>query len=279
MLVAALALAGVAACTSPRAGGGPSGESSRDGASDGSPPLAARAVPRDDASTTPGAAKQAEDSSRVVIVELFSSEGCSSCPPADVALAELSSAARSDGVTVVGLEHHVDYWDRLGWKDPFSSSTSTARQTRYASARGGDSIFTPEAVVDGVVSLVGSRRSALEQVIGERAARRGIPMRIRVAAGGTAAHVEIDAAPPRAADLVVAVTDSGLSTAVQAGENAGETLRHGPVVRWLRSAGPAEAGAFDVPIDAPPAPGTRAVVAMVQARPQGEIFGAAVATP
>src|SRR6516165_3499017 len=104
----------------------------------------------------------AEAVERPVVVELFTSEGCSSCPPADALLAEL--ATRSD---LLALSFHVDYWDRLGWKDPFSSAMATRRQDRYARLLGLDAVYTPQVVVDGHWQTVGSDREAVAQAVAQ----------------------------------------------------------------------------------------------------------------
>src|SRR5262249_26015813 len=109
---------------------------------------------------------------RPLVVELFTSEGCSSCPPADAVLAELGG--RPD---VLALSFHVDYWDRLGWKDPFSSPAATERQQRYASLLGLATVYTPQIVIDGKWQAVGSDRVEVEQALGSaRRDRRQVPV-------------------------------------------------------------------------------------------------------
>ena len=105
-----------------------------------------------------------------VIVELFTSEGCSSCPPADALLAELATRQPLGSAEVIALEEHVDYWDEQGWHDPFSSATWTARQYEYAGKLHNGNPYTPEMVVDGVAGFVGSRGVMARQEIAKAAA-------------------------------------------------------------------------------------------------------------
>ena len=177
-----------------------------------------------------------------VLVELFTAEGCSSCPPADTLLEKLIESQPAAGVQIVGLGEHVDYWDRLGWKDRFSSAALTARQQKYANRSKGGDIYTPQMVVDGQDAFVGSDLAAARRAI-ERAVA-GPHGRVRVAideAAANVAHVAVtvvtlpaSAADDRA-DLLVAITEDPLRTEVKRGENQGRTLTHAAVVRDIRT--------------------------------------------
>ena len=174
------------------------------------PPAATRPAP-------PPAAAPAADGE--IVVELFTSQGCSSCPPADALLAELART-RPD---VIALAFHVDYWNHLGWADPWSSPAWSARQQAY-----GDRIYTPALIVNGTDDVIGSRRGAVTAALA-RAARLG-PVAATARRDGDALVVDVDAPPPR---TLIAVVESGLTTAVPAGENAGATLIGERVVRAL----------------------------------------------
>lgn len=171
------------------------------------------------------------------VVELFTSEGCSSCPPADALLAEL--ARRPE---VLALSWHVDYWDRLGWKDPYSSAAATARQRDYARTRGSGEVYTPQIVVDGHWQAVGSDRGAVEEAIG--AARRhttaALPVTLTLDPGKRA-RVMIGASRDAVTGRVVLVAyDRRHVDTVSGGENDGRTLAHVDVVSGI-----AEIGHFD----------------------------------
>lgn len=160
-----------------------------------------------------------------VVVELFSSEGCSSCPPADEVLRELS---REPGV--LALEMHVDYWNDLGWADPFSSRTFTDRQRAYATHLAKSGVYTPQAVVDGRDELVGSDARKLRALVAE--AKQRPHAALVLAREGERLTVETPARSD-GARLFLATRESGLSTRVPRGENAGKTLVHGPIARAL----------------------------------------------
>ena len=179
---------------------------------------------------------------RVVVVELFTSEGCSSCPPADALLKELSEQQQLDGVQIVALEEHVDYWNHLGWRDPYSAAEFSQRQNDYARLFRTDGAYTPQMVVDGQHEFVGSRgreaKEAIRSAAGQPKAEIILLSGANAASGKLAFEVRIKnlngISVRGATELWMAVTEKGLQTDVKAGENAGETLKHAAVVRSLR---------------------------------------------
>lgn len=208
-------------------------------------------------------------------MELFSSEGCSSCPPADAYLAELARAQPVEGATILALEQHVDYWDDLGWPDPFAHPRFTARQRQYASALTDGRMFTPEIVVDGH-SVVDSSQavSAIRKASREPRARTVLTKR-----NGNI-DVDVSAVPPgdEPAEVWLAVTESGLSSRVPRGENAGRVLSHAPIVRDLRKLGTVSNGAFHAEVPTPASaswkPAAVHFVAFVQRAKSRRIVGA-----
>lgn len=170
-----------------------------------------------------------------VVVELFTSEGCSSCPPADAVLAQLERAQDVAGAEVVPIAFHVDYWDGIGWPDPFAMREATARQRSYAALGGGS--YTPQAVIDGAAQMVGSRKRAVEAAIVEAAKRPHVSVVVRTDGGG----IEIDtgAHASRDAEIVLVTLQKNARVAVPRGENAGKTLDHTAIARDLRVLGPA----------------------------------------
>lgn len=180
----------------------------------------------------------------VVMVELFTSEGCSSCPPADEVLTKLMSTQPIPGVIVVGLGEHVDYWDRLGWRDPFSSASLTSRQSQYgANVFRTGSVYTPQMVIDGRLEGVGSDFGTIRKAVLEAAKvpKAALMLSARRDNDGVSIdlHVERPAnvALKEPADVTVAITEDRLVTEVRRGENRGRTLRHTAVVRSLMTVG------------------------------------------
>lgn len=173
-----------------------------------------------------------------VVVELFTSEGCSSCPAADAALRELVQAQSVPGVEVIALGEHVDYWNRLGWKDGFSSAAYTARQRQYATGFGSGS-YTPQAVVNGRYEFVGSQQSTLAEKVAKAAqSPRATVALAAVAPGKLRVSVGQVPAGTTAARVELVLTEAGLSSQVGRGENAGRLLHHAAVVRAWRTLGP-----------------------------------------
>jgi hypothetical protein len=177
-----------------------------------------------------------------VLVELFTSEGCSSCPPADTVLQELASKQAISGVRVIALSEHVDYWNHLGWKDPYSSAVYSMRQGEYAKSFRNPQVYTPQMVVDGQAEFLGSDRRAAQIAI-RRAARRP-KATIGISRSRDKVSVRITNVPKGsgASDVYAAVTESDLSSGVQAGENAGRHLKHTAVARQLVRIGTLAAG-------------------------------------
>ncbi len=223
-----------------------------------------------------------------VLLELFTSEGCSSCPPADRLLEALDRSQPVAGAELIVLSEHVDYWNRLGWKDPFSSPEYSTRQYGYASKFHLDSVYTPQLVLDGRVQLVGSDGygavSAIENELHEH--KIAITISNAVHSGNqVTAHVEL--APTelqrgtRTAILCVALADNKAESQVASGENAGRSLAHVAVVRALTQVGRINLerpSAQEVTFSAPPGVGTNGLrlVAFLQDPGSGHVLGVAL---
>lgn len=167
-----------------------------------------------------------------VLVELFTSEGCSSCPPADRVLTILQNDQLVPNANVIALGFHVDYWDDGGWKDRFSSSEYTQRQQAYVRQLRLDSAYTPQMIVDGAFEFVGSNRAKANDAIAKSAAGPKADLDLKIDGGKLTVKA---ASLPAHTDATVylAVTENGLSTSVGGGENSGIKLEHSSVVRDL----------------------------------------------
>ena len=179
-----------------------------------------------------------------VVVELFTSQGCSSCPPADRLIGEL--AMRDD---VIALSLHVDYWDYIGWKDPFGSPQNTERQRRYAEELGLRYVYTPQIVIDGRLNVVGSRRG--EVLAGIRAAAKKAKTVEVIFEPDDGGRVIIPAghAPERGATIWLAVYDRSFETEVKRGENAGRTIENTHVVRRMERLGTWTGARLEIPLN------------------------------
>jgi len=200
-----------------------------------------------------------------VLVELFTSEGCSSCPPADALLSRLERTQPVAGAEVIALALHVDYWNQLGWADPFSSAEFSARQGEYAAAYGKDGVYTPQMIVDGVREFPGGNSSLALDSIGRaaRAPKAEVRFKREAGPGGVRLGVRIEKLPKlpegERAYVLLAVTESDLASDVRRGENAGRRLGHVGVARRLTTLGPvsAEGGTFEAEAVVAPEKGWR----------------------
>jgi hypothetical protein len=215
----------------------------------------------------------AADGRAPVVVELFTSQGCSSCPPADELLTEL--AMRPD---VIALSLHVDYWDYIGWKDPYGSPMMTKRQRRYASALGLRYVFTPQIIVDGGASMVGSDRGAVEMAIAQaRARQKTVDVSFRPDNGGMVV-IAAGQAPKAGATVWQAIYDEDRETEVKRGENAGRTIRNVNVVRSFERLGTWTGERLEIPLNLTNAAarGRYGCAIIVQEGRSGPVIGAAV---
>lgn len=226
-----------------------------------------------------------------VVLELFTSEGCSSCPPADTLLAKLAEQPLVAGANVIALEEHVDYWDHQGWVDPFSSAQWTQRQQDYALRLPDHGVYTPELVVNGRSGFVGSRVAETYRAITGAAGQPHTDIlvsilnsdkrnheRVRVEAGKLLGAQQDDTS-----GVWLAVTETGLHSPVSGGENAGLDLHHAPVVRWLHKTGeaapnaaPSFIGESDLKLDSAWKRSNLRIVALVQEKRSRHILGAGV---
>ena len=207
-----------------------------------------------------------------VLVELFTSEGCSSCPPADAYLGEL---AKRPGV--IALSFHVDYWNRLGWTDPFSSAAATARQKGYAESLKQSYVYTPEMVIDGRVHEAGSRREKVEALLGAARTNAVFPIALtRKPNGEIEAVLPAAGGPTTVATVWLVLYDRSQTVSVKAGENHGRSITHVNVVREIRLVANwnGQATRLALPIDATAARERGGAAIIVQAGSYGTVLGA-----
>ena len=222
----------------------------------------------------PRTARALKALARPVVVELFTSQGCSSCPPADAYLGTL--AARDD---VIALAYHVDYWDYIGWKDPFGDATYTTRQRAYLQALGNRTLYTPQMIVDGEVAAVGSDSRAVNDLIRERlddtpGGRESVQLEASLSHGELRVQIP-DTGMPGPADVLAVAYDDLHTTEIPRGENSGVTLKNVNVVRAIR-----KIGEFHGPgrtLSVPAKPWTEVdggIAILVQSADHGPIWGA-----
>ena len=171
-----------------------------------------------------------------VLVELFTSQGCSSCPPADRVLTQLETEQSNPNAEIITLSLHVDYWDRIGWKDPFSSALFSQRQAVYGQAFNLGSNYTPQMVVDGQKEFVGSSMENAKKAITD--STKTVKATVELQSAENSLKVKISDIPKHEnATIFLAVAEDNLSSNVTRGENSGKKLAHTSVVRELKSIG------------------------------------------
>ncbi len=213
-----------------------------------------------------------------VVIELFTSEGCSSCPPADALLVDLSRKGVPSGTQLILLGEHVDYWNYIGWTDRFSSAAFSDRQNDYARQLHLATVYTPQMVIDGHLQLVGNGAAEVYRNI-SKAATEPKPAQVTLRwEPQRKVHVAVQTPAGERPKIMLAVTEDDLSTAVGRGENGGRTLHHAAVVRQLRVIGTAANGQFEADVDVAAHsdwnPAKLKVVVLVQQPGNGRILGA-----
>ena len=223
-----------------------------------------------------------------VLVELFTSEGCSSCPPADRFLEKLDRQPVA-GAEMIVLSEHVDYWNHIGWKDPYSNHLYSERQSIYGKRFGLDSVYTPQMVVDGSSEFVGSNPGLADKAFAKALGVPKISVHVSLISAdpssGIHVHLETGALEPslgaREAEAQIAVALSRAESQVSSGENAGHSLTHVSVVRSLMKVGVLKRGqglSQEVHLNLGPASDSRdlRLIAFVQEPGQGKVLGAAL---
>ena len=221
-----------------------------------------------------------------VLIELFTSEGCSSCPPADTLLQKLDQQPIA-GAELIVLSEHVDYWNHIGWKDPYSARLYSDRQSAYGKRFGLDSVYTPQMVVDGMSEFVGSNTSLANQAFEKALHRPKLPVRlssISVTSHLLTGHLETGSLDKSYgtgdADVYLVLALNRAESRVSAGENAGHNLQHVSVVRRISKIGAVKQGqALSQEVQVKVGPGEDSdnlrLIAFVQESQQGRVLGAA----
>ncbi|HZQ19957.1 MAG TPA: DUF1223 domain-containing protein [Terriglobales bacterium] len=222
------------------------------------------------------------ENSKPILIELFTSEGCSSCPPADALLRALDSAQPIVGAQLIVLEEHVDYWDDQGWRDPFSSHSFTVRQTDYVEhLHLKDGPYTPQMVVDGTEAFVGSDRTLLARALQKVVVAPKISIDIsspHIESGKLIAHLSTGEVPTKAEVFIALALDHAQSQVLR-GENGGKHLEHVAVVKRLSNVGKVKKGesfSKDVSLGLDSSEQPYRMVAFIQEGSDGPVLGATV---
>jgi hypothetical protein len=209
------------------------------------------------------------------VVELFTSQGCSSCPPADALLVELAQRGQ-----VIALSMHVDYWNYIGWADPYSDAGASERQRAYKHVLRKPYVYTPQMVIDGQAEAVGSERAAVAKRIAQARALPHITLAVERKNGAVQVRIPAGQTPAAGADVWVIDYDSRHVTRIERGENSGVTLTNANVVRRMTRVATYKGDALDIPIDLAKMREARrgGCVVLVQAADGGKIYGAVAVT-
>jgi hypothetical protein len=219
-----------------------------------------------------------------VLVELFTSEGCSDCPPADALLERLDRFQPVNGAELIVLSEHVDYWNGIGWKDPYSAHEYSERQNAYAGVFGLGSVYTPQMVVDGTFEFVGSDERRAIEAVGNASKAEKITVNLSSVHlepnHGVALHIDTGKLPSsstsKSASVLVAIADERDESHVRGGENGGRTLKHIAVVRRLTQVGTVDQFdefSRDIKINVDHENGNMRLIAFVQEAKTGKIWG------
>lgn len=223
---------------------------------------------------------QQEPREPVAVVELFTSEGCSSCPPAEAYLNDLVAQARSSKKKIFPLAFHVDYWNHLGWKDEFSDARFSRRQREYASSRVTDGVYTPQMIVNGEAAFVGSNRQqggwAIAKAL-QQPAEVGIVLRADYDTAAAIIKMVFEIAPAQPGGVLhLALVEGGIRREIRSGENRGRILLHENVVRALKTVSlkKSVSGHAEFSVHPGLVADNAAVIAYVQDRETHRILGA-----
>jgi hypothetical protein len=221
-----------------------------------------------------------------VVIELFTSEGCSSCPPADELLSKISKEPEMAGVPLIPLGMHVTYWDQLGWRDPASLQVATDRQQAYGHVFGPDSLYTPQAVIDGRTQVIGSAEAGIRRAVADAARQLHAEMTVKASVNGSTltadvSVAEVPAAPRDPLETVLFLTQDGLTSVVTRGENGGRTLHNDAVVRLVFGGDATGAATHSYRANLRPEWQRERlhVIAMLQGKTSRSIYGAATTVP
>ena len=214
----------------------------------------------------------------VAVIELFTSQGCSSCPPADQLLSKVIADSKTNGKKVYALSFHVDYWNRLGWTDPFSDKKYSQRQEAYAAHLNPNNIYTPQMIVNGKDEFVGSDSKSLNNAILDALHTNALASFSKLVVSQTAGkhiHVyyELDGNHPDC-EIHFALVSLSETTSVKRGENGGKTLKNENIVRQFISNSPSAKGEIDFAMAPVPSSSNGAVIAFVQQKKDLKIIGA-----